>query len=136
MSRHIPAKFMQRALFILMATMMATACAPRYLSPEEAAMNRAAILGASEKQALENARALYPVQPAQHAQGIKKRTVKGYGVTVTVAGEWVTVDGKPAALDANENGNKTYSQGLNTVILYKNGKVALLREGQFVGWLK
>lgn len=136
MSGHIPAKFLKRALFVLMATALMTACASRHQTPEETAMNRAAILGASEKQALENARALYPVQPTQHAQAVKKRTVKGYGITVTIAGEWVTVDGKPAALDANENGNKTYSQGLNTLILYKSGKVALLQQGKFIGYLK
>ncbi|MFW3388256.1 UNVERIFIED_CONTAM: hypothetical protein RF648_19895 [Kocuria sp. CPCC 205274] len=43
-------------------------CAPRYQSQEEAAMTRAAMVGAAEGQALRNAQALYPVQQAQSAK--------------------------------------------------------------------
>ena len=39
-------------------------------------------------------------------------------------------------LDANDEGNMTYSQGLNTLIVYKSGKVALMQSGQFTGYLK
>jgi hypothetical protein len=70
------------------------------------------------------------------AQSVKTRTLKGYGLTVKITGQQVYVDGKPAALEANEDGNLTYSQGLNTLIVYKSGKVALVQSGQFTGYLK
>ncbi len=61
----------------------------------------------------------------------------GYGVDVKRDSLGiVTVDGKPAALIEDESKAKVYSQGLLTVIFYTSGKVALLRENQFVGYLK
>lgn len=79
-----------------------------------------------------------PAQPgAAHAsQSTKTRTLKGYGLTVNIRGQQVYVDGKPAALDANDQGNLTYSQGLNTFIVYKSGKVALMQSGRFMGYMK
>ena len=70
------------------------------------------------------------------AQSVKIRTLKGYGLTVKIIGQQVYVDGKPASLDANDEGNMTYSQGLNTLIVYKSGKVALMQSGRFTGYLK
>lgn len=52
----ISKKFYRRALFVLMMTAIVTGCAPRYQYPEERAMNRVAILGASESAAYANAR--------------------------------------------------------------------------------
>lgn len=75
-------------------------------------------------------------QPTQHAQAAKTRTVKGFGVTVKIAGDWVTLDGKPAALDETTESAKVYSQGLYQVIVYKSGKVALLKERVVQGYLK
>lgn len=72
----------------------------------------------------------------QLAQSAKTRNLKGYGLTVKITGQQVYVDGRPAALDANDNGNLTYSQGLNTLIVYKSGKVALMQSGKFIGYLK
>lgn len=80
----------------------------------------------------------YSILPAvQKAQSAKKRTVKGYGITVVISGDWVTVDGKPASLDENNATAKSYSQGLYNIVVYKSGKVALLKQGEgFVGYLK
>ncbi len=84
------------------------------------------------------ARAQAPVQGSvsHYAQSAKTRTLKGFGLTVKITGQQVYVDGKPAALDANDQGNLTYSQGLNTLIVYKSGKVALLQSGRFMGYMK
>lgn len=84
---------------------------------------------------------LTPAQEKEWAQcksasARKSKTWRGYGVTVVRDGTWVTVDGKPAAIDENEGGNVTYSVGLNQVIFYKSGKVALLKEHVFVGYMK
>ncbi|WP_445235127.1 hypothetical protein [Erwinia wuhanensis] len=48
----------------------------------------------------------------------------------------VTVDGKPAAVDEITEKATAYQQGLFSVIIYKSGKVALMKQGQFVGYLK
>lgn len=62
---------------------------------------------------------------------------KGYGVTVKRDSSGiVTVDGKPAAPDEVTEKATTYQQGLFNVIIYKRGKVALMKQGQFVGYLK
>lgn len=91
----------------------------------------AAIVGAAEKQAMEN---------AQHAQAAHKSAVKTWRYKdVTVSRDKlgiVSILGKPATLDAEELGNKTYSAGISQVIFYKNGKVALMQSGQFAGWMK
>jgi hypothetical protein len=88
--------------------------------------------------AAQNIQGQYSVLSAvQKAQSAKKRTVKGYGVTVVISGDWVTLDGKPAALDENNATAKSYSQGLYNIVVYKSGKVALLKQGEgFVGYLK
>ncbi|MFW3388108.1 UNVERIFIED_CONTAM: hypothetical protein RF648_19145 [Kocuria sp. CPCC 205274] len=110
-----------------------TGCAQHVKSEREQEATRAAIIGAAEGQALSNAQALYPVQKAQAA---KAKIYKGYGVEVSVSGNWITVDGKPAALvEKNEHATAVQS-GLFIVTVYKNGKVALMKEGVFVGWLK
>ncbi|MDR7940072.1 hypothetical protein ACCW92_00370 [Enterobacter soli] len=90
------------------------------------------------KPAAQNIQGQYSAPPAmQKAQSAKKRTVKGYGITVVISGDWVTVDGKPAALDENNATAKSYSQGLYNIVVYKSGKVALLKQGEgFVGYLK
>lgn len=62
---------------------------------------------------------------------------KGYGVTVKRDSlGLITVDGKPAAQGEVTEKATTYQQGLFTVILYNSGKVALMNQGQFVGYLK
>ncbi|MCW2487556.1 hypothetical protein J5069_16775 [Candidatus Symbiopectobacterium sp. NZEC127] len=66
-----------------------------------------------------------------------KSSWKGFGITVNRAKDGIiTVDGKPAALDEHNENAQVYSQGLNTVIFYKTGRVVLMRDGQFVGDLK
>lgn len=62
---------------------------------------------------------------------------KGYGVTVKRDSlGLITVNGKPAAQGEVTEKATTYQQGLFTVILYNSGKVALMNQGQFVGYLK
>jgi hypothetical protein len=97
---------------------------------------QSAITGAAEKQALENAQALYP----QHAQEAKKVKpfVKHYdGLTIkrdTLG--IVTVDGKPAAQDEVTSDATAYSQGLYTIIIYKTGKVAVMKDRVFQGYAR
>ncbi|MEZ2696908.1 hypothetical protein ACBQ19_18500 [Hafnia alvei] len=90
-----------------------------------------AINSAAEKQALENAQ-------KQYAQATHKSVVKtGYGVTVKRGADGiVTVDGKPAALDEKNADASVYSQGNYQVIFYTKGKVALMENRQFKGYLK
>ncbi|KAA0263963.1 hypothetical protein [Hafnia alvei] len=90
-----------------------------------------AINSAAEKQALENAQ-------KQYAQATHKSVVKtGFGVTVKRGTDGiVTVDGKPAALDEKNADASVYSQGNYQVIFYTKGKVALMENRQFKGYLK
>lgn len=90
------------------------------------------IRAAAEKQALENAQ-------TQFAQAVKEkaRTWKGYDVEVKRDSLGiVTLDGKPAVQSEVTDKATAFQQGLFTVIFYKTGKVALMKEGQFVGYLK
>ncbi|AMH18990.1 hypothetical protein M988_1726 [Hafnia paralvei ATCC 29927] len=86
---------------------------------------------AAEKQALENAQ-------QQYGQATHKAVVKtGYGVTVKRGTDGiVTVNGKPAALDEKNADAAVYSQGIYQVIFYTKGKVALMENRQFKGYLK
>lgn len=102
-----------------------------------AEQNRQAVItGTAEKQALENAQGAYP----QRAQSVKKVTTftKHYdGMTIKRDKLGiVTVDGKPAAQDEITAQATTYSQGLHTFIVYKTGKVAVMKDGQFLGYAK
>lgn len=89
------------------------------------------INAAAEKQALENAQ-------QQYGQATHKAVVKtGYGVTVKRGADGiVTVNGKPAALDEKNADAAVYSQGIYQVIFYTKGKVALMENRQFKGYLK
>ncbi|EFV40900.1 hypothetical protein HMPREF0864_01424 [Enterobacteriaceae bacterium 9_2_54FAA] len=86
---------------------------------------------AAEKQALENAQ-------QQYGQATHKAVVKtGYGVTVKRGTDGiVTVNGKPAALDEKNADAAVYSQGIYQVIFYTKGKIALMENRQFKGYLK
>lgn len=86
---------------------------------------------AAEIQALENAQ-------QQYGQATHKAVVKtGYGVTVKRGTDGiVTVNGKPAALDEKNADAAVYSQGIYQVIFYTKGKVALMENRQFKGYLK
>lgn len=97
---------------------------------------QSAINSAAEKQALENAQALYP----QKAQSAKKsmaftRHYDGMLIKRDALGI-VTVDGKPAAQDETNADATAYSQGLYTIIVYKTGKVAVMKSGVFMGYAK
>lgn len=94
---------------------------------------QAAVNAAAQKQAMENAQALYPVQKAQAA---KKATYKGEGLTLVLTGNTLTVDGKLAALDEDNADAKSYSQGLYSFVVYKNGKIAIMKDNQFVSYAK
>lgn len=73
----------------------------------------------------------------KHGQTTYDKTWKGYGVTVEQhADGQVFVDGKPAVLDEKAEGSTAYSQGLNSIIIYDNGKVALVVGGTAKGYLK
>lgn len=97
---------------------------------------QAAINGAAEKQALENAQAQYP----QHAQEAKKvkpfvKHYEGLAIKRDSLG-LVTVDGKPAARDEVTDNAEAWSQGIYTVIIYKTGKVAVMKNNVFEGYAR
>jgi len=91
----------------------------------------AAIVGAAEKQALENAQ----FAQAAHKSAAKKWRYKDVVVSRDKSGI-VSIDGKPAVMTENNNGNQVFATGISNVIFYKNGKVALMQNGQFEGWMK
>lgn len=102
-----------------------------------AEQNRQATMNsAAEKQALENAEALYP-QKAQTAKKSLAFTRHFDGITIKRdASGILTVDGKPAAQDEVTADATVYSQGLFTIIAYKTGKIAVMKDGQFQGYAK
>ncbi|MEQ9848746.1 hypothetical protein [Pectobacterium brasiliense] len=70
-------------------------------------------------------------------KNMTKSSWAGFGIKVTREKDGIiTVDGKPAALDEWNKDAQVYSQGLNTLIFYKTGRVVLMRNGQFVGDLR
>lgn len=89
--------------------------------------------------ATDSAEAQAPLNP-QHAQPAVKAQpfIKHYdGMTIKRDKLGiVTVDGKPAANDENTATASTYSSGLYTVVVYKKGKVAVMKEGRFMGYAK
>ncbi|MBQ4772773.1 hypothetical protein F9U44_14785 [Pectobacterium versatile] len=70
-------------------------------------------------------------------KNMAKSSWAGFGITVIREKDGIiTVDGKTAALDEWNKDAQVYSQGLNTLIFYKTGRVVLMRNGQFVGDLR
>lgn len=97
---------------------------------------QAAMNSAAEKQALENAQSLYP-QKAQAAKKDLTFTKQYAGMTIKRdKSGMVTVDGKPAAQDEVTADATVYSQGLHTIIIYKTGKVAVMKDGSFQGYAR
>ncbi len=75
---------------------------------------------------------------ATHHAAKAVKTYKGFGRVVVVkdGGNWVTLDGVVMAIDEKTPQATVYFGGLNQVIIYRSGKVALMKEGQLVGWMK
>lgn len=97
---------------------------------------QATINSAAEKQALENAQSLN----SQKTQATAKESTftKQYDGMIIKRDKLgiVTVDGKPAAKDEVSAEATTYSQGLYTIIAYKTGKVAVMKDGVFQGYAR
>ena len=100
-----------------------------YLAEQQ---RQAAILSASEAQAYKNAEA------AQHAQAAQKSIYKGFGVTFRMSSKnFAYLNDSLCAIDEDNADATVYQSGLYNVIVYHHtGKVALMKEGQFVGYLK
>lgn len=97
---------------------------------------QAAINGSAEKQALENAKNLYP-QKAQATKGGVSFTKRLDGMTIKRDGSGnVLVNGKPATKDEVTADAITYVQGNYIVIVYKSGKVAVMENRVFKGYAK
>lgn len=96
---------------------------------------QATINAAAEKQAMENAQ-----QTIQHAQAAHKVEpfVKHVGKVEIKRDKLglLYVDGHAAAQTESTADAQTYQSGLYDVIIYKNGKVALMNNGQFVDYAK
>lgn len=95
---------------------------------------KATINAAAEKQALENA-----AHAVQYAQAVHiKNSYRGYGVVFAVDTKTghATLNNHLCAVDEITPDAITYSQGLQQVIKYRTGKVALMTQGQFTGYLK
>jgi hypothetical protein len=64
------------------------------------------------------------------------QSYNGYGVSFRVDnGYFAYLDDKPCALDEKTSNATVYSSGLYQVIVYKTGKVALIKQGVYVGHL-
>lgn len=93
---------------------------------------QSAITAAAEKQALENAREANQITPTAY----KAHTYSLEGINLEVRSDGSAyIDGKPAALDEQEATAKVYSQGLNQFIVYSSGKVAMMKDRKFVGYM-
>lgn len=58
----------------------------------------------------------------------------GYGVSFRIDnGYFAYLDDKPCALDEKTSSATVYSAGLYQVIVYKTGKVALMKQGVYIG---
>lgn len=100
-----------------------------YLAEQQ---RQTAILSASEAQAFKNAEA------AQHAQAAKKAIYKGFGMTFRMSSKnFAYLNDSLCAIDEDNKDATVYQSGLYNVIVYHHTeKVALMKEGQFVGYLK
>jgi len=64
------------------------------------------------------------------------QSYNGYGVSFRVDnGYFAYLNDKPCALDEETPNATVYSSGLYQVIVYKTGKVALIKQGVYVGHL-
>lgn len=100
-----------------------------YLAEQQ---RQAAILSASETQAYKNAEA------AQHAQAAKKSVYKGFGVTFKMSSKnFAYLNDSLCAIDEDNTDATVYQSGQYNVIVYHHkAKVALMKEGKLVGYLK
>ena len=91
-----------------------------YLAEQQ---RQAAILSASEAQAYKAA---------------KKSIYKGFGLTFRMSSKnFAYLNDSLCAIDEDNKDATVYQSGLYNVIVYHHtGKVALMKEGQFVGYLK
>ncbi|BDH45359.1 lipoprotein [Salmonella enterica subsp. enterica serovar Choleraesuis] len=141
---------MKKVIWMVMAVSMVAGCsspASRMADCESQGISRDtcymaeqnrqnAINAAAEKQALENAREA----TSQHAQNAKRfpavtKHYQGMEIKRDKQGI-VTVDGKPAAQGETNDDAVVYTQGLYTVIFYKTGKVAVMKDNVFQGFAK
>lgn len=102
-----------------------------YLAEQQ---RQTAIIAAAENQAMENAR-----QPVQHAQAAHNTAFVKHVGEVEIKRDKlgiVTVDGHPAALTEKNANASSYQSGLYDVIIYKSGKVALMKGAQFVDFAR
>lgn len=102
---------------ILTGSLLLTGCSHRPMSEAE----MAAIPHASDKQAMVNAQAQYPVQKAQSVKKVKMWE----GMRLDIDSTGLIVDGKHAAVIEKEEKATVYQQGLFNFIVYSNGKIAV-----------
>ncbi len=76
-------------------------------------------------------------KPQQHAQAAKKAIYKGFGMTFRMSSKnFAYLNDSLCAIDEDNKDATVYQSGLYNVIVYHHtGKVALMKEGQFVGYL-
>ncbi|CEJ67110.1 MULTISPECIES: hypothetical protein [Citrobacter] len=68
---------------------------------------------------------------------VKPIHVKKLGVDFKRGADGIAyINGSPAANDENNAEAQTYSAGLISVIVYKNGKINAMKEGKYLGRLK
>lgn len=107
---------------------------------------KTAVNEAAQKQAMENAQALYPVQKAQsahrtsegsHSAASGNKSKLWEGMKLIVSANGLTVDGKPAAEVEKTAKATVYQQGLFNYIVYSNGKIGVTdTSNTFKGYAK
>jgi hypothetical protein len=69
-----------------------------------------------------------------HATQSSQHRYQGYGVNFSMDnGYFAYLDEKPCARDEKTSRASVYSSGLYQVIVYKAGKVSLMKKGIYVG---
>lgn len=113
--------------YIIIAALVASSVAPAYAISEAYRQQ----LEHEHKTMVSEASA--PV----HASNAKPVHVKKLGVDFKRGADGIAyINGKPASTDENTATAQTYSAGLITVIMYKNGKIEAMQQGEYLGRLK
>ncbi|MBJ3590896.1 hypothetical protein JGC56_07005 [Salmonella enterica subsp. enterica serovar Saintpaul] len=113
--------------YIIIAALVASSVAPAYAISE------------AYRQQLEHEHKtmVSEVSTPVHASNAKPVHVKKLGVDFKRGADGIAyINGKPASNDENTATAQTYSAGLITVIMYKNGKIEAMQEGKYLGRLK
>jgi len=80
---------------------------------------------------------LFAIAFGTSAAGSSAHVFRGYGVSFSLdEGYFAYLNDHPCALDEKTSSASVYSSGLFQVVVYRSGKVSLLKKGVYVGDLR